>query len=82
MKNTFGAKMKTTKQPSVCWIGIFLLFLSISGVRSKIHENEFRESNTMLQKALTALKGALNFFTTQYKQVNLDAVIGTRMVEG
>lgn len=35
-----------------------------------------------LERTVTALKSALQFFHTQYNNVNLDAVIGTRIVEG
>ncbi|WAQ96525.1 CP089-like protein, partial [Mya arenaria] len=43
---------------------------------------DIKEANNLLRKTLSALKGALNFFSRQYQNVNLDAVIGTRIVDG
>lgn len=35
-----------------------------------------------LQRTHSALSGALHFFQRQFTDINLDAVIGTRIVEG
>ena len=39
-------------------------------------------TESQLGSALRALNSALNFFHQEYKNVNLDAIIGTRTVEG
>ena len=41
-----------------------------------------KESQELLQSTLKALHGTLEFFNKEYKNVNLDGVIGTRMVAG
>lgn len=35
-----------------------------------------------LLRSISALRGILRYFANNYKEVNLDAVIGTRMVDG
>lgn len=35
-----------------------------------------------LMRTMTALKGTIDFFQRNHKMVNLDAVIGSRIVEG
>ena len=44
--------------------------------------NEIKEAHNLLQQTLKALRGTLEFFKKEYKHVNLDAIIGTRIVEG
>lgn len=40
------------------------------------------ETSALLYETLASLKSALEFLYTEHKNINLDAVIGTRMVEG
>ena len=44
--------------------------------------DEITEAHNLLQQTLKALKGTVDFFQKEYKHVNLDAIIGTRIVEG
>ncbi len=39
-------------------------------------------TSAILWKTLTALGRGLQFFETEYEKLNLDAIIGTRLVDG
>ncbi len=56
---------------------IFLFGLAFCSTGSSGADN-----NYILWKTLSALQGGLNFLEQEYKRLNLDAVIGTRLVEG
>lgn len=61
---------------------VVLTCLIAQEVWSKPSTRELDNTDRLLQKTLTALKGTLEFFNGEYKNVNLDAAIGTRMVDG
>ncbi|XP_052789362.1 UPF0764 protein C16orf89 homolog [Mya arenaria] len=63
------------------WI-LFTIPLFCSAALNPKQVRDIKEANNLLRKTLSALKGALNFFSRQYQNVNLDAVIGTRIVDG
>ena len=61
------------------WIISCLMVISISAASPV---DDLKETQELLQLTLKAIRGILNFFDKDYKNVNLDAVIGTRMVAG
>ncbi len=54
----------------------FFALISCSIVNSDV------DNTNILWKTLNALQRGLNFLEAEYKRLNLDAVIGTRLVEG
>lgn len=56
-----------------------VVYLLIAPTQCFTPENE---AHLLLAKTISALDAALMFFYREHKNVNLDAVIGTRMVEG
>ena len=58
-----------------------LLFLTFV-LFSQCHASASNETSVLLHDALVSLKSALEFLYREHKTINLDAVIGTRMVEG
>ena len=66
---------------------VYILFVCVliilpSGHGSSLDVYEIKEAHNLLQQTLKALKGTVDFFKKEYKHVNLDAIIGTRIVEG
>lgn len=64
---------------------VVFLTLAVTPARATVQRTEVPTQNLTLgylQRTLSALKGAMDFFRRQYDKVNLDAVIGTRIVEG
>lgn len=55
---------------------IFLFTLSFSNATIS------NETSVLLYETLASLKSALEFLYSEHQNINLDAVIGTRMVEG
>lgn len=56
--------------------------LLISAVSSASLVSNANDSLVLLTKTLDAIEFALNFFHQEHQNLNLDAVIGTRMIEG
>lgn len=56
--------------------------LLISAVSSASLVSNANDSLVLLTKTLDAIEFALNFFHREHQNLNLDAVIGTRMIEG
>ena len=65
---------------TACWTIFFTLYISRLACSSPV--NELEQAQKLLQHTLKALRGALDFFNAEYKKVNLDAVVGTRIVAG
>lgn len=63
------------------WLSLFGLLMCLTTVLSKPAETS-DETDYLLHKTLTALRGILEYFNSEYKNINLDAAIGTRIVEG
>ena len=45
-------------------------------------EDEYTETENTLRRVLDSLSSALNFMAEEYDKLNLDGVIGLRLVEG
>lgn len=60
---------------------IFCILIISSSVESS-PKAELQEAQKLLRLTLKALQSTLEFFSKEYKNVNLDAVVGTRMVAG
>lgn len=60
----------------------FAWVLLISAVSSASLVSNANDSLVLLTKTLDAIEFALNFFHQEHQNLNLDAVIGTRMIEG
>lgn len=58
---------------------IFCILIISSSVQSS-PKAELQEAQNLLKLTLKALQSTLDFFSKEYKNVNLDAVVGTRMV--
>ena len=71
---------KGTMKLTSCWTIFFTLY--ISRLACSLPVNELEQAQKLLQHTLKALRGALDFFNAEYKEVNLDAVVGTRIVAG
>lgn len=56
--------------------------LLISAVSSASLVSNANDSLVLLTKTLDTIEFALNFFHQEHQNLNLDAVIGTRMIEG
>ena len=67
----------------VCRYGVALLFAAIFPLclGSTLTE-EIRQAHVLLKETLKGLKDTLIWFDSEYKNVNLDGIIGTRIVEG
>lgn len=63
-------------------LGAYLGCLLISAVAPASLVSNSNDSLVLLTKTLDAIEFALNFFHQEHPNLNLDAVIGTRMVEG
>lgn len=64
------------------YLGAYLGCLLISAVAPASLVSNSNDSLVLLTKTLDAIEFALNFFHQEHPNLNLDAVIGTRMVEG
>ena len=71
---------KGTMKLTSCWTIFFTLYISHLVCSSPVSELE--QSQKLLHLTLKALRGALDFFDREFKNVNLDAVVGTRIVAG
>ena len=67
------------KVKAICVYLITVLLIPVACF-SGIHT--VRETEVTLDRVLTALESGLRFLGREYKRVNLDAVIGTRIVDG
>lgn len=63
-------------------IVILLLHITFDKSHSTHLVSSYDDSEVLLSKTIESLKSALNFFNREYQNVNLDAIIGTRMVSG
>ncbi|KAL8577354.1 hypothetical protein ACOMHN_044859 [Nucella lapillus] len=72
------------------WFLVALLYViataqATTPARATVQKTEVPAQNVTLgylQRTLGALRDAMDFFRRQYDKINLDAVIGTRIVEG
>ena len=60
--------------------GTLCLLLMCGFCRSQ--EDEYTETENTLRRVLDSLSSALNFMAEEYDKLNLDGVIGLRLVEG
>ncbi|KAL4239489.1 hypothetical protein ACF0H5_000304 [Mactra antiquata] len=67
---------------SLFWISLFsVIFCStINGTKLKLQN--IKEAKHLLGLTLNSLKSSLEFLNKEYNHVNLDAIIGTRLVDG
>jgi hypothetical protein len=66
-------------------LSFLVVYLTICFVvlKTKCHQtNEIAKAKDLLHKTLASLQKNLEFLNQQKKHVNLDAIIGTRMVDG
>lgn len=62
---------------------IATLTICLSVIKTKSSQiNDIAKANSLLHTTLTSLKQNLDFFNEEKENVNLDAIIGTRMVDG
>lgn len=66
-------------------VGVMLMSMPSCPARAAVSESGFESLNmtlTYLHRTVRALQGAMDFFKRYHTHINLDAVIGTRIVEG
>jgi len=61
--------------------GSCLVFLTLA-VLIKSEDELYMATEATLKRTLDALDSGLDFMESEYKHVNLDAAIGTRLAEG
>lgn len=64
---------------------VVLMSMPSCPARAAVSGSGFEPLNvtlTYLQRTVKALQGAMDFFKRYHADINLDAVIGTRIVEG
>lgn len=65
----------------ICWIVILTIVFTVTKTKcSKI--TDIAKAKNMLHLTLESLKKNLEFLNSEKENVNLDAIIGTRMVDG
>lgn len=69
------------KTPVAGWILICSLTYVIAGTE-KSNLDDLKTARELLRLTLVSLRGNLEFLNKESKNVNLDAIIGTRMVDG
>ena len=65
-----------------CWTIFCIIITTCTSSVASSPVAEFQDAQKWLQLTLKSLQDTLDFFSTEYQNVNLDAVIGTRMVAG
>jgi len=73
--------MATKQFWNLLYLTVFLSF-ALATVNSTPTNGGLEDVDNLLKKTLFALKGTLEFFNGEYKNINLDAAIGTRIVDG
>ena len=61
--------------------GTCFVFITLA-VLTKSEDELYTATEATLKRTLDALDSGLDFMESEYKHVNLDAAIGTRLVEG
>lgn len=63
------------------WILFLTIYCSVIKIRSSA-VNDLAKAKSLLHATLKSLKANLEFLDDEREHVNLDAIIGTRMVDG
>lgn len=61
---------------------VFSLLQAITVVSSATRPSAMNETQTLLSRTISSINSVLRFFNKEHRNVNLDTVIGTRMLEG
>lgn len=76
-------KREIEKATKMRYLAVYFAWvLLVSAVSSASLVSNANDSLVLLTKTLDAIEFALNFFHQEHQNLNLDAVIGTRMIEG